>query len=171
MSAQPENLNLETANPSELVEHSSLYPPPTSEQIAARQARREQAAAELSNLLPASSVLWREEQLRPYESDGLTAIKATPLLVVLPETIEQVQAIMRWATETQTAVVARGAGTGLSGGALPHADGLLLGLAKFNKILELNAERGFARVQPGVRNLAISDAARPHGKTRAVFTV
>lgn len=128
-----------------------------------RQRRREKAAAELSTLVPSSAVLATEEQLRPYESDGLTAMKATPLLVVLPETIEQVQAVMRWAHASQTPVVARGAGTGLSGGALPLEDGILLGLAKFNRILELDHEHGFARVQPGVRNLAISDAARPFG--------
>ena len=130
---------------------------------AARLARREQYAAELTQLLDPTAVLWTEEELTPYESDGLTAFKATPLLVVLPSSIEQVQAIMRWANANQTPVVARGAGTGLSGGALPHEDGILMGLAKFNQILELNAEHGFARVQPGVRNLAISDAARPHG--------
>ncbi len=128
-----------------------------------RQGRREKAATELSRLVPAGSVLWSEEDLKPYESDGLTAMKQTPLLVVLPESVEQVQAIMRWAKHSQTPVVARGAGTGLSGGALPHIDGILLGLAKFNAILELNEKQGFARVQPGVRNLAISDAARPHG--------
>lgn len=128
-----------------------------------REVRRERAASELSRLVPENAVLWKEEQLRPYESDGLTAMKATPLLVVLPETVSQVQAVLRWARESNTPVVARGAGTGLSGGALPHEDGLLLGLAKFNRILEMNAELGFARVQPGVRNLAISDAARPLG--------
>lgn len=130
---------------------------------ASRQARREQAATELSQLVQPNAVLWTEEELRPYESDGLTAMKATPLLVVLPDSVEQVQAIINWARSTQTPVVARGAGTGLSGGALPHEDGILLGLAKFNQILELNPEHGFARVQPGVRNLAISEAARPHG--------
>ncbi|MFK7860727.1 MAG: FAD-linked oxidase C-terminal domain-containing protein [Granulosicoccus sp.] len=134
-----------------------------SEVAAARQARREQAAAELSRLMPSRAILWTDEQLRPYESDGLTAMKATPLLVALPESVEQVQSIMQWARASQTPVVARGAGTGLSGGALPHEDGILLGLAKFNQILELNPEYGFARVQPGVRNLAISEAARPHG--------
>lgn len=128
-----------------------------------RLARRKRFANELASLVPAGAVLASEEQLRPYESDGLTAMKATPLLVVLPETIEQVQAILRWASANAVPVVARGAGTGLSGGALPHEDGVLLGLAKFNRILELNRELGYARVQPGVRNLAISDAARPHG--------
>lgn len=128
-----------------------------------RQARRDRFAIELAELLPASAILSTLEELRPYESDGLTAMKATPLLVVLPESIEQIQAVMRWSQRNAVPVVARGAGTGLSGGALPHIDGLILGLAKFNKILELNVEQGYARVQPGVRNLAISDAARPHG--------
>lgn len=128
-----------------------------------RLSRRTRFAAELSQLLPNSSVLSTVEELRPYESDGLTALKATPLLVVLPETIEQVQQVIIWAQRNKVPVVARGAGTGLSGGALPHEDGLLLGLAKFNKILELSAEHGYARVQPGVRNLAISEASRPFG--------
>jgi len=119
--------------------------------------------SELVTLLPAHCILSTVEQLKPYESDGLTVFKRSPLLVVLPETIDQVQAVMRWASARGVPVVARGAGTGLSGGALPHADGILLGLAKFNQILELNTASGFARVQPGVRNLAISDAARPHG--------
>lgn len=128
-----------------------------------RQQRRERHAKALLAILPVNAILSTIEQLRPYESDGLTAMKATPLLVVLPDTIDQIQAIMRWAKTNEVPVVARGAGTGLSGGALPHEDGIILGLAKFNKILELNEELGFARVQPGVRNLAISDAARPHG--------
>ena len=117
---------------------------------------------DLSAFLPAPSILSTEQQLRPYESDGLTAIKETPLLVVLPETLEQVQAVMRWANQREVPVVARGAGTGLSGGASPHPRGILMGLAKFNRILELNPQGGYAVVQPGVRNLAISDAARPH---------
>ncbi len=128
-----------------------------------RQAVRERYRDQLASLLPAHCILSDSEQLTPYESDGLTVFKKTPLLVVLPETIEQVQAVMRWAQQQGVPVVARGAGTGLSGGALPHEQGVLLGLAKFNNILELNPEHGFARVQPGVRNLAISDAARPHG--------
>ncbi len=117
----------------------------------------------LSALLPAGLMLSSKEELKPYESDGLTAFRKTPLLVVLPETIEQVAAILKWAKANEVPVVARGAGTGLSGGALPHEQGILLGMAKFTKIIELNPERGYARVQPGVRNLAISDAARPHG--------
>ena len=128
-----------------------------------RLAKRKLYSRELSALLPSKCILSTPEALKPYESDGLTVFKKTPLLVVLPESIEQVQAVMRWASEKQVPVVARGAGTGLSGGALPHEDGILLGLAKFNQILEMNAELGYARVQPGVRNLAISDAARPFG--------
>ncbi len=135
----------------------------TSDILADRQQRRERHAIALQAIVPEEAILSTVEQLRPYESDGLTAMKATPLLVVLPDTIDQIQAIMRWAKSNEVPVVARGAGTGLSGGALPHEDGIILGLAKFNKILELNEELGFARVQPGVRNLAISDAARPHG--------
>jgi len=131
--------------------------------IANRVQKRRLFAGQLGELLSASAVLSTEEQLRPYESDGLTAMRATPLLVVLPESIEQVQTIMRWAKDNKVPVVARGAGTGLSGGALPHEDGIILGLAKFSRILELNAQKGYARVQPGVRNLAISEAARPHG--------
>jgi len=128
-----------------------------------RTQRRISLAQELQSLVSPNCILSTPEELRPYESDGLTALKATPLLVVLPDTIEQVQAIMIWARDNDIPVVARGAGTGLSGGALPHEDGIILGLAKFNKILELNDKHGFARVQPGVRNLAISDAARPFG--------
>ncbi len=131
--------------------------------LEAVQAKREAYASALSAIVPSGCILSTSEQLKPYESDGLTVFKRSPLLVLLPETIEQIQAILRWANEADVPVVARGAGTGLSGGALPHEDGILLGLAKFNQILELNAELGFARVQPGVRNLAISDAARPHG--------
>ena len=128
-----------------------------------RLAKRERYSRELSALLPSRCILSSQEALKSYESDGLTVFKKTPLLVVLPESIEQVQAVMRWASGKQVPVVARGAGTGLSGGALPHEDGVLLGLAKFNQILELNEKLGYARVQPGVRNLAISDAARPYG--------
>lgn len=130
---------------------------------AQRLKKRQHFAEELSRMLTPQAVLSSEEELRPYESDGLTAMRATPLLVVLPDTIEQVQQIMRWAKRNRVPVVARGAGTGLSGGALPLADGIILGLAKFNKIIELDAKNGFARVQPGVTNLSISNAARPHG--------
>lgn len=131
--------------------------------VAELSAKRNECVQALAKLVPAGCILSTSEELKPYESDGLTVFKKTPLLVVLPETVEQVQAILRWANSAKVPVVARGAGTGLSGGALPHENGILLGLAKFSQILELNTERGYARVQPGVRNLAISDAARPYG--------
>ncbi len=117
----------------------------------------------LREILPPEALLCEAEDLRPYECDGLSAYRKLPLLVTLPETIEQVQTILRICHELRVPVVARGAGTGLSGGALPHEQGLLLSLAKFNRILEINPRRRTARVQPGVRNLAISQAADPHG--------
>ena len=117
----------------------------------------------LRELLPADSVLSEPQELGPYECDGLSVYRQRPLVVVLPETVEQVQAIMRLCRREGVPVVARGAGTGLSGGALPLADGVLLSLARFNRILEIDADNGCARVQPGVRNLAISEAAAPLG--------
>nr|CAA6817387.1 MAG: Glycolate dehydrogenase (EC, subunit GlcD [uncultured Thiotrichaceae bacterium] len=112
----------------------------------------------LHTVLPDELILSRSEQLRPYECDGLAVYRKVPLVVVLPETIEQVQAIMRICHEQDVPVVARGAGTGLSGGALPHEQGLLLSLAKFRNITHINQKRRTATVQPGVRNLAISQA-------------
>jgi glycolate oxidase len=111
----------------------------------------------LRQILPAEAVLFEEEDLRPYECDGLTAYRKLPLVAVLPDTVEQVQAVMRLCYEKGVPVVARGAGTGLSGGALPLENGVLLSLAKFNRILEVDAVARIARVQPGVRNLAISE--------------
>jgi glycolate oxidase len=116
----------------------------------------------LQAFLPTASVLHREEELRPYECDGLLAYRQVPLAAVLPETIEQVQHILRLCSARKVPVVARGAGTGLSGGALPLAEGVLLSLAKFNRILDIDPVKRIARVQPGVRNLAISQAAAPH---------
>jgi len=101
--------------------------------------------------------------LRPYECDGLSAYRQTPMVAVLPRTIEQVQQIMRVCHECGVPVVARGAGTGLSGGALPLGDGLLLSLARFMSILDIDPVNRTMRVQPGVRNLAISEAAAPYG--------
>ncbi|MDH5323914.1 MAG: FAD-binding protein [Gammaproteobacteria bacterium] len=117
----------------------------------------------LKAIVPAHSVLTTEEQLRPYECDGLTAYKQLPLVVVLPETVEQVQQIMQLCCQMQVPVVARGAGTGLSGGALPLQDSLVLSLARFNKILDVDYANRLARVQPGVRNLAISQAVEAMG--------
>jgi glycolate oxidase len=117
----------------------------------------------LRSLLPPESVLADVEDLRPFECDGLAVYRQLPMVVVLPETIEQVQSILRLCHQQQVPVVARGAGTGLSGGALPLADGVLLSLAKFKRILNIDAHNAMATVQPGVRNLAISEAAAAYG--------
>jgi glycolate oxidase len=129
----------------------------------ARQARQRAVLALLKPLLPAHALLWRPEQTIPYECDGLTAYRQQPLVVVLPETEEQVAAVLRACHSMNVPVVARGAGTGLSGGALPHALGVTLSLAKFNRILKLDPVSRTAVVQCGVRNLAISEAAAPYG--------
>jgi glycolate oxidase len=118
--------------------------------------------AALREQLPDLDVLHSREDLKPYECDGLSAYRATPMLVVLPERIEQVERLLKLCYQRGVPVVARGAGTGLSGGALPLEQGILLVMARFNKILEVNPAGRFARVQPGVRNLAISQAAAPH---------
>ena len=112
----------------------------------------------LKTALPPQSLLIEPEALRPYECDGLSAYRQVPLAVCLPETLEQAQAVLRACRQHNVPVVARGAGTGLSGGALPLANGVILSLARFNRILEIDAENRLARVQPGVRNLAISEA-------------
>ena len=117
----------------------------------------------LSRVLPAGTLMYETEDLRPYECDGLAAYRALPLVVALPTTEEQVVAVLRTCFELGVPVVARGAGTGLSGGALPHTRGVLLSLARFNRILKLDALARTAVVQPGVRNLAISEVAAPHG--------
>jgi glycolate oxidase len=119
--------------------------------------------AALQPLLPAHALLWQREDTVPYECDGLTAYRARPLVVALPETCEQVQAVLRACHTLSVPVVARGAGTGLSGGAMPHTRGVTLSLAKFNRILQLDPVSRTAVVQCGVRNLAISEAAAPLG--------
>ncbi|HET7570866.1 MAG TPA: FAD-linked oxidase C-terminal domain-containing protein [Gammaproteobacteria bacterium] len=124
--------------------------------------KRELIAA-LRRFLPDDTILHAEEDLRPYECDGLSAYRQTPMVAVLPRTIEQVQQILRTCHERRVPVVARGAGTGLSGGALPLGDGLLLSLARFMSILDIDPVNRTMRVQPGVRNLAISEAAAPYG--------
>ncbi len=108
-------------------------------------------------------VIADDETKRPFECDGLPMYRQMPMLVVLPETVGQVQRVMRICHERGVPVVARGAGTGLSAGAMPHADGVVLSLAKFNRILDIDPLARSARVQPGVRNLAISEAANEHG--------
>ena len=118
--------------------------------------------AALSKLLPADALLHEVEDLRPYECDGLSAYRQLPLAVALPSTEEQVVAILRCCRDLGVPVVARGAGTGLSGGALPHAHGVLLSMTKFSRIVSIDRLARTATVQPGVRNLAISEAAAPH---------
>lgn len=132
---------------------------PTPAERAARQAEVVQA---LGQAVPAHALLWHSEDTTPYECDGLTAYRQRPLVVCLPETYEEVQAVLRACHRLQVPVVARGAGTGLSGGAMPHAMGVTLSLAKFNRILSLSPESRTAVVQSGVRNLAISEAAAPY---------
>jgi len=117
----------------------------------------------LGKMVASEALLHEAEDLSPYECDGLPAYRALPLAVVLPDTIKQVQAILRLCYQHNVPVVARGAGTGLSGGALPHHQGVLLSLAKFNDILAIDPKRCIARVQPGVRNLAISQAVASLG--------
>jgi glycolate oxidase len=130
---------------------------------AGRAARQSQVVAALAEVLPAHALLWHREDTVPYECDGLTAYREQPLVVVLPETEAQVAAVLRACHRLDTPVVARGAGTGLSGGAMPHALGVTMSLAKFNRILGVDALARTAVVQCGVRNLAISEAAAPHG--------
>ena len=124
---------------------------------------RQSLARRLREFLPREAVLTDEEDMHPYECDGLSAYRRLPWIVALPETVEQVSRLLRLCSEQNIPVVARGAGTGLSGGALPLADGVLLSLAKFNRILEIDPANRTATVEPGVRNLAITDAAAPHG--------
>ncbi|UVJ46035.1 glycolate oxidase subunit GlcD [Pseudomonas sp. LS1212] len=128
---------------------------PNTDKAALLQALREQ--------LPDLEVLHDREELKPYECDGLSAYRTTPMLVALPRSIEQVEKLLKLCHQWQVPVVARGAGTGLSAGALPLEKGVLLVMARFNRILEINPAGRFARVQPGVCNLAISQAAAPHG--------
>jgi len=128
-----------------------------------RAERRTQVVQALKAVLPAHALLWHNEDTTPYECDGLTAYRERPLVVALPETYEEVQAVLKTCHTLNVPVVARGAGTGLSGGAMPHRMGVTLSLAKFNKILNIDPVSRTAVVQGGVRNLAISEAAAPHG--------
>ncbi|MFB3116194.1 MAG: FAD-linked oxidase C-terminal domain-containing protein [Gammaproteobacteria bacterium] len=117
----------------------------------------------LKRLLPEELIIADVELLRAYECDALTAYRQLPSYVVMPESVDQVQAIMRLCHQENVPVVARGAGTGLSGGAMPVEDGLLLSLAKFNQIVHLDPDQRIARVQPGVRNISVSEAAEKYG--------
>ncbi|AOG22245.1 FAD-linked oxidase C-terminal domain-containing protein [Acidovorax sp. RAC01] len=128
-----------------------------------RAARQAEVVQALGRVLPAHALLWNAEDTTPYECDGLTAYRQRPLVVCLPETYDEVAAVLKACHALQVPVVARGAGTGLSGGAMPHAMGVTMSLAKFNRILKMDPESRTAVVQCGVRNLAISEAAAPYG--------
>src|SRR5476651_1889583 len=126
-------------------------------------ARRERIAAALRTIVPGEGVIAGEREMKPFETDGLTAYHQPPMVVVLPETTEQVAQVLRYCHDEGIKVVPRGAGTSLSGGALPLADGVLLGMAKFNRVLEIDYENRAAVVQPGVTNLGITKAVEQAG--------
>jgi glycolate oxidase len=127
------------------------------------QTRREKLAARFREFLDTESVVDQPTSLKTYECDGLSAYREQPLLVLLPENTAQVQQIMRLCHEQRLPVVSRGAGTSLSGGALPHAEGVVLSLAKMSRILKVDTLARSAVVEPGVRNLAISEAVKSKG--------
>ena len=138
-------------------------PDPAIHSSADRARRQAQVVAALGAVLPAHALLHTAEDTTPYECDGLTAYRQRPLCVALPETEAQVQQVLQVCHRLSVPVVARGAGTGLSGGAMPHAEGVTLSMAKFNRIVSVDAHTRTAVVQCGVRNLAISEAAAPLG--------
>jgi glycolate oxidase len=126
-------------------------------------ARRDEIIAAMRGIVPGEGVITAEHELRPYESDGLTAYRQPPMLVVLPETTAQVSRVLAWCQANGVKVVPRGSGTSLSGGALPLADAVLLGMGKFKRVIEVNYEDRFAVVQPGVTNLAVTQAVEARG--------
>jgi len=126
-------------------------------------ARRADIVAALSAIVPGEGVIANEREMRPYESDGLTAYRQLPFVVVLPETTAQVSAVLRYCHDNNIRVVPRGSGTSLSGGALPLADDVLLGMGKFNRVREIDFANRLAVVEPGVTNLAISQAVAHEG--------
>lgn len=138
----------------------SLVMPKPDEKVLARRA---EIVAALRAIVPGEGVIDHEDALKAYESDGLTAYRQPPMVVVLPETTAQVSAILRWCHSQNVKVVPRGSGTSLSGGALPLADAVLLGLGKFNRVLDIAYSDRLAVVQPGVTNLAITRAVEDEG--------
>ena len=136
---------------------------PDQQALLQRSERQAEIVRGLQAHLPVHQLLWNREDTTPYECDGLTAYRERPLVVALPQTEAQVQAVLRTCHALDVPVVARGAGTGLSGGAMPPRLGVTLSLAKFNQIVAIDPLARTARVQCGVRNLAISEAAAPHG--------
>src|SRR6266496_6393268 len=126
-------------------------------------ARRERIVAALRAIVPGEGVIAAEREMRPYEADGLTAYRQLPMVVVLPDTTEQVTRVLAFCHAEGIKVVPRGAGTSLSGGALPLTDGVLLGMAKFNRIREIDLANRLAVVEPGVTNLAVTEAVEHAG--------
>src|SRR5512139_2842088 len=126
-------------------------------------ARRDAIVKALRTIVPGEGVIAAEREMRPFESDGLTAYRQMPMVVVLPETTEQVSQVLRYCHDEGIKVVPRGAGTSLSGGALPLADGVLLGMAKFNRIREIDFDNRVVVAEPGVTNLAVSNAVADEG--------
>src|SRR6187551_460800 len=126
-------------------------------------ARRREIAQALRAIVPGEGVIENPIEMRAYETDALTAYRQVPLVVVLPSTTEDVSRVLRYCYENKVKVVPRGAGTSLSGGALPLADGVLLGMARFNRILDVDHADRLVVVQPGVTNLAITRAVEDEG--------
>jgi glycolate oxidase len=126
-------------------------------------ARRAEIVAALRTIVPGEGVIANEREMKPYESDGLTAYRQVPMVVVLPDTVEQVSRVLRYCYENGVRVVPRGAGTSLSGGALPLADGVLLGMGKFNRIREIDFDNRIVVAEPGVTNLAVTKAVEDEG--------
>src|SRR6516164_2476879 len=133
------------------------------EAAAAVLSRRAEIVRELRAIVPGEGVIDTVAEMRPYESDGLTAYRQLPMVVVLPETTEQVSRVLALCHAEGIRVVPRGAGTSLSGGALPLVDGVLLGMAKFNRIREIDFANRVAVVEPGVTNLAVTEAVEHAG--------
>src|SRR3974390_2671109 len=126
-------------------------------------AKRERIVTALRTIVPGEGVIATEREMKPFESDGLTAYRQPPMVVVLPDTTEQLAQVLHYCHDEGIKVVPRGAGTSLSGGALPLADGVLLGMAKFNRVREVDFENRVAVVEPGVTNLAVSTAVAHRG--------
>jgi glycolate oxidase len=126
-------------------------------------ARRDEVVTALRSIVPGEGVIASERAMKPYESDGLTAYRQLPMVVVLPDSTEQVARVLRYCYAQGIKVVPRGAGTSLSGGALPLGDGVLLGMAKFNRVREIDFDNRIAVVEPGVTNLAVSQAVEHAG--------
>src|SRR6478672_330071 len=126
-------------------------------------ARRGEIVAALRAIVPGEGVIDETDGMRPFECDALSAYRQMPLVVVLPETVDQVSAILRYCQDHKVKVVPRGAGTSLSGGSMPVGDAILLGMSKFNRILEVDTANRCARVQPGVTNLGVTNAVQHEG--------